>query len=82
MKTLPLFVAAALALVPVTRAEDYVSLFDGKTFAGWAGAEGSKPGEGWSISDGELRLDGKGGNLFSEKEYSDFDLEWEWKLAE
>jgi hypothetical protein len=82
MKTLPLFVAAALALVPVTRAEDYVSLFDGKTFAGWAGSEGAKPGEGWSIADGELRLDGKGGNLFSEKEYSDFDLEWEWKLAE
>ena len=52
------------------------------TFAGWAGADGAKPGEGWSIAEGELRLDGKGGNLYSEKEYGDFDLEWEWKLAE
>lgn len=82
MKTLPLFAAAALAIVSVARADDYVSLFDGKTFTGWAGPAGEKPGEGWSIVDGELRLDGKGGNLFSEKEYTNFDLEWEWKLAE
>ncbi len=59
-----------------------VSLFDGKTFAGWTGEDGQAPGPGWSIVDGELRLDGKGGNLISEKEYSNFDLEWEWKIEE
>lgn len=59
-----------------------VSLFDGKTFAGWTGQDGRPPGAGWTIVDGVLQLDGEGGNLFSEKEYSDFDLEWEWKIAE
>lgn len=71
--------AAPLALLD---AGEPVSLFDGKTFAGWTGPDGAAPGPGWSIADGELRLDGKGGNLFSEKEYTNFDLEWEWKLAE
>jgi hypothetical protein len=59
-----------------------VSLFDGKSFAGWTGLDGKTPGAGWSIKDGVLQLDGEGGNLISEKEYSDFDFEWEWKLAE
>jgi len=66
----------------VLAAGEPVALFDGKTFAGWTGPDGAKPGPGWTIADGELRLDGKGGNLFSEKEYTHFDLEWEWKLAE
>lgn len=64
------------------QAAEPVSLFDGKTFAGWTGLDGREPGPGWSIADGELRLDGAGGNLVTEKEYSNFDLEWEWKLEE
>lgn len=59
-----------------------VSLFDGKSFAGWTGLDGKAPGAGWSIKDGVMQLDGEGGNLISEKEYTDFDFEWEWKLAE
>ncbi len=59
-----------------------VSLFDGKTFAGWTGLDGKKPGAGWRIEEGVLQLDGEGGNLISEKEYANFDFEWEWKLAE
>lgn len=71
------FLCTGLAL-----AGEPVALFDGKTFAGWTGQNGAKPGPGWTIADGELRLDGKGGNLLSEKEYSNFDLEWEWTLVE
>jgi hypothetical protein len=63
-------------------AAEPVSLFDGKTFAGWTGADGKAPGPGWSIEDGALKLDGTGGNLLSEKAYANFDLEWEWKIAE
>lgn len=62
------------------QAVEPVMLFDGKTFAGWTGLDGKQPGAGWSIVDGELRLDGTGGNLVTEKEYTNFDLEWEWKL--
>lgn len=64
------------------RAGEPVALFDGKSLAGWTGPDGAKPGPGWTVADGELRLEGKGGNLLSEREFSDFDLEWEWKLAE
>lgn len=73
---------SCLSLAVSLSAGDPVPLFDGKTFAGWTGVDGAAPGDGWSIVDGELRLDGKGGNLLSEKEYGDFDLEWEWKIEE
>lgn len=71
-----------LFLVAGLHAGEPVSLFDGETFNGWTGQDGKAPGAGWSIVDGVLQLDGKGGNLFSEKEYTNFDLQWEWKLAE
>lgn len=64
-------------------AADAVSLFDGKTLAGWTGQDGAAPGPGWVVEEGNLHLNGeKGGNLLSEKEYTKFDLEWEWKVEE
>ena len=65
------------------QAGDFVSLFDGKSFAGWSAPEGKAPEAGWVIEDGALHLNGtKGGMLLSEKEYTSFDLEWEWKIEE
>ncbi len=76
---------AALLLVSVSaaRAEgDWTSLFDGKTLAGWAADKGAAP-EGWQVQeDGVLHFTGKGPFLLSDKEYENFELEWEWKLAE
>lgn len=70
----------ALAVFPAAAA-DFVSLFDGKTFAGWHAPDGKKPGAGWKIANGELHLDGTpGGMLLSDKEYTNFELEWEWKV--
>ncbi|MEN3939723.1 DUF1080 domain-containing protein [Prosthecobacter sp. SYSU 5D2] len=64
-------------------AADAVSLFDGKSLAGWTGQDGAKPGAGWVVVDGAIHLNGeKGGNLLSEKEYTNFDLSWEWKVEE
>ncbi|WP_176159419.1 3-keto-disaccharide hydrolase [Prosthecobacter debontii] len=64
-------------------AGDAVSLFDGQTLNGWTGADGAAPGAGWVIEGGVLHLNGTpGGNLLSEKEYTDFDLEWEWKVED
>ena len=59
-------------------------LIDGKSLKGWfnGSSPDGKPGPGWTTGDGLLHLHGKGGNLISDKEYSDFELEWEWKLAE
>jgi hypothetical protein len=80
MKNL-LSILAAIATAALAHAQgDWVSLCDGKTLAGWTGADGAAPGAGWSVVDGAIHLNGKGGNLYSEKEYSSFELEWEWKL--
>lgn len=77
-----LFVFLVLGTCRVIAA-DAVSLFDGKSLAGWTGSDGAKPGAGWVVVDGALHLNGeKGGNLLSEKEYTNFVLEWEWKVEE
>lgn len=79
MKT-SLFAFLALGACQLLAA-DPVSLFDGKSLAGWTGQDGAKPGPGWVIQEGSIHLNGeKGGNLLSEKEYENFDLEWEWKV--
>ncbi len=58
----------------------WTSLFDGKTLTGWSAPEGTKL-EGWSVeADGVLHYSGKGPLLLSDKEYSSFELEWEWRL--
>lgn len=75
---------ACFCLFSVTiQAGDFVSLFDGKSFAGWTGPDGKAPEAGWVIEDGTLHLNGtKGGMLLSDKEYTSFELEWEWKIEE
>jgi len=55
--------------------EGFVSLFDGKSLAGWQGDT-----TGYVVENGVLVCTEKGRNLFSEKEYSDFILRLEYKL--
>lgn len=47
-------------------------------------SKGGKPGAGWvTEADGSIHLSGKGGgNLISKHEFTSFELNWEWKLAE
>ncbi|MCW1886553.1 DUF1080 domain-containing protein [Luteolibacter flavescens] len=60
----------------------WIPLFDGKSLAGWTSDNGGKPGEGWKVEDGALHRTGKKpGNLISEKEYKDFEFEFEWKIS-
>ena len=57
------------------------SLFDGKTMSGWTALDGKAPGKGWQVQEGIIHLKGQGGNLISTEEFSEFELEWEWKIA-
>jgi predicted dehydrogenase len=62
---------------PAADAEGFVSLFDGKTLAGWVGAV-----HGYEVQDGFIVcVPEKGGNLYTEKEYSDFVLRFDFKLT-
>jgi hypothetical protein len=62
----------------------WILLFDGKTFDGWQKANG-KPftGKGWSINNGVLSTnpsDGRGGDIVTIAEFSDFELSLDFKL--
>ena len=63
-------------------AEDgFKALFDGKTLAGWTLL--GKTGEGYLVRDGKIVCPPKGGgNLFTDKEYSDFIIRFEFKLED
>ncbi len=58
----------------------WISLIDGKSLAGWK-AEGKAD---WSIQDGAIvgaqGPGGTGGDLFTEKQWTDFELRAEWKM--
>ncbi|MGE9267883.1 MAG: 3-keto-disaccharide hydrolase [Verrucomicrobiales bacterium] len=63
-------------------AEEWVSLFDGETLAGWETGSGKPAKEGgWVAEDGVLHRKSGGGDLLSAKEYGDFELRWEWKIS-
>jgi hypothetical protein len=76
--------AAAACLIFSTSAraaneQDFVTLFDGKTFNGWKLV--NQHGRGYGIKDGVLFCErGGGGNLFTEKEYENFIFRFEFRL--
>jgi hypothetical protein len=54
-----------------------IELFDGESLAGWVGSTDS-----YEVRDGAIHsIAGKGGNLYTENEYSDFELTFEFKLT-
>lgn len=70
-----------------TVSKEWIELFDGKSLAGWHGYNKKEPVKNWEVQDGALACTGKGnkedfgGDLVSEKEFGNFELEWEWKIA-
>ena len=60
-------------------------LFNGKTTAGWHSFKKKTfPEKGWDVEDGWLHCFGKGGargggDIISDGEFGDFELQWDWK---
>ena len=88
------YIFSALILTVVsgcsTRAQQsdkgWTKLFDGKTTTGWHSYGKTTVGAGWKVEDGALHLDPKAkqnddGDLVTDKEYSNFHLKLEWKVA-
>src|SRR5215207_3014324 len=77
---LPVLAAASVFAHSIAAAEaGFTEIFDGKSLNGWTLV--GKTGRGYVVEDGRIICpkDG-GGNLFTEKEYSDFVLRFEFKL--
>lgn len=70
-------------LDPEEKAQGWRLLWDGKTAKGWRGAAGAFPANGWSISNGELAVQAKGGggDIMTDEEFGAFELQMEFKIA-
>src|SRR5688500_1803380 len=81
MRLTMIVLIAVTACAAIARAEDkdsgFTPIFDGKTLAGWQGAV-----TGYEVEDGAIKCIGKkGGFLYTDKEYGDFHLKFEFKLT-
>ena len=82
----PLVLTAMPALLRAQEA-GFTPLFNGKDLTGWvygrrASGELNKSGQGYQVKDGVLFTTEKdGGNLFTEKEYTDFVLRFDVRLT-
>ena len=79
MKTSRLILTAAFALCASARSvADTATL----TLADFTDAKGEKPGAGWVAEDGGIiHRVSKQGDLISVKEFTNFEIEWDWKVA-
>ena len=84
-----LLILALLAASSFAAEGPWISLFDGKSMAGWTGFRGPA-NPVWMVRDGVLIVDRQGtpgtpgvgsSNLRTVREFGDFELEWEWKNA-
>ena len=87
-RSIAAIVVATLPATLVAQEAEFKPLFNGKDLSGWVyglrgnGAE-NKTGKGYQVENGVLFTTKEdGGNLFTEKEYSDFVLRFEVKLTE
>jgi hypothetical protein len=73
---------AANELSAEEKAAGWKLLFDGQTSHGWHSFKKSVfPAQGWVIENGWLHCLGKGGgDVLSDGEYDQFELQWEWKI--
>lgn len=92
MKLYNLSAILLLSVIGVTsvnaqqKKKGFVALFDGKTTNGWHTYGKTTVGNGWKTENGVIHLDptakqNDGGDLVTDKEYGNFHLKIEWKVA-
>lgn len=68
---------------------EWIILFDGSTLEGWRTYGEDAPRPQWIVEDGAIKLDvsedetdSTGGDLITEQQFENFELELEWKISE
>jgi hypothetical protein len=69
-------------LTAAEREAGWELLFDGETLSGWTGYSGPEALEGWGVVDGTLARTGPGGDIVTDRAFTDFELSVEWLLDE
>jgi hypothetical protein len=61
----------------------WINLFNGRDLSGWRRyADDSPVTGGWVVEDGAIRRSTGGGDIMTAGTYRDFELEFEWKIAQ
>lgn len=73
-----------LTIINVAFAQKKKAIFNGKDFTGWHTFNKTGPiSDKWVVEDGAMHLTAKGGgDLVTDVEFENFELELEWKIAE
>src|SRR5215210_6086760 len=79
--------AASIPRQLLAQGDGFTPLFNGRDLSGWVygtrNGDENKSGKGYQVENGVLfSTKEDGGNLFTEKEYADFVLRFEFKLTE
>ena len=70
--------------------EEWITLFDGKSFDGWRGYNRADMPAAWTIEDGAIKINGSGrgeagakdgGDIIFDRKFKNFELEFEWKVS-
>lgn len=72
-------------LTPSEKTDGWKLLFNGKSTEGWVAlGKDAFPEKGWTIQDGVLhhQKGGGGGDIVTSKYFTNFELSFEWKIAE
>lgn len=74
--------AALLVICGVCQATEpgFEPLFDGRTLEGWKTLPRNEPTGAWKVAESVLYVEGRPGNLATNRDYDDFDLRLEWKV--
>lgn len=80
MKKLIVILAMGISAAAFGQKGKWVALFDGKTTNGWHSWNETGV-KGWTVENGILTTKGKSGDLVTNKEYENFILEFEFKVA-
>jgi hypothetical protein len=79
----PLFAAEPNTLTAAEKSAGWKLLFDGTSLEGWRGYKTETVGEAWKVQNGALVLTAaKAGDIMTKAEFGDFELAFDWKIAE
>jgi hypothetical protein len=73
--------AGAQEMDAVAEPGEWLFLFDGETLAGWRGYRRDDIRDGWAVVDNILTRVGSGGDIITEDQFADFELELEWNIS-